>query len=61
LPAGQTQKVSVPLHATGKKLLKQFGALPATMTITLINTEPPSSVQTKTTIKAKPKRRTPRR
>jgi hypothetical protein len=61
LPAGQTQKISVPLNATGKKLLKQFAALPATMTITLLNTEPPSSVQTKITIKAKPKRRTPRR
>jgi 6-phosphogluconolactonase (cycloisomerase 2 family) len=56
LPAGQTQNVSVPLNATGKKLLKQFARLPATLTVSLLNTIPPSVVQTKITIKTKPKR-----
>jgi hypothetical protein len=61
LPADKTQTVSVPLNATGKKLLKQFGTLPATLTITLLNTSPPSVVQTKTTIKAKHKPAKPHR
>jgi hypothetical protein len=55
MPAGKTQTVSVPLNATGKKLLKQFGTLPARLTITLLNTNPPSIVQTRTTIKEKHK------
>jgi hypothetical protein len=55
LPAGKTQTVSVPLNATGAKLLKQFGTLPATLVITLLNTSPPSVLQTKITIKTKRK------
>jgi hypothetical protein len=53
LPAGQTKKLSVSLDATGKNLLTRFGKLPATLTISLLNTSPPTVIQTKTTIKKK--------
>ena len=57
LPAGQTRRVFMPLNATGRKLLKHFGKLPATLTITLLNASPPTVVQTTTTIKQKQKQR----
>jgi hypothetical protein len=57
LAAGQTQKMSVPLNSTGKKLLARLGRLPATLTISLLNTNPPTTLQAKTTIKAKQKKK----
>ena len=51
LLAGKTQTVSVPLSATGKKLLKHFRNLPATLTISLLSTSLPIVVHTATTIK----------
>jgi hypothetical protein len=57
LPAGQTERVSVALSATGKKLLKRFGKLPATLTISLLNTSPPTVLNTTTMIKQKQKQR----
>ena len=44
-----------PLSDDGKKLLKHFGRLPATLTISLLNTSPPSVVSATTTIKQKQK------
>jgi hypothetical protein len=55
LSAGQTQNISVPLNATGEKLLKRFARLPATLTVSLLNTNPLRVVQTKITITTKPK------
>ena len=57
LAAGQTRTVAVPLSATGKTLLKRFGKLPATLTISLLNTSPPTVVSTTTTVKQKQKQR----
>ena len=56
LSAGATQKFSVPLNGTGKKLLARFGRLPATLAISLLNTKPPTILQTKVVMKAKKKK-----
>jgi hypothetical protein len=53
VPAGRTQRISIPLNATGRGLLRQFGKLPTTLTITLLNTSPPTISATKVTLRAK--------
>jgi hypothetical protein len=54
LSAGQTQQVLVPLNATGKKLLRRFGKLPVTLTVSLASG---TGFTTTATIKGKVKRR----
>jgi hypothetical protein len=56
LAAGQTRKVVMPLNATGRKLLARFRRIPATIQISLLNTNPPTVLTTMTTIKAKKKK-----
>ena len=51
LATGSTHLIGAPLNATGKRLLKRFGKLPVTMTITLLNTNPPTAIKTNATIK----------
>jgi Beta-propeller repeat len=57
LAAGAQQKIVVPLNATGRRLLARFHRLPATFTITLLNTKPPTVTTTKVTIRAKKKKK----
>jgi len=57
LAAGYTHTIGPPLNATGERLLKRFGNLPVTLTITLLNTNPPTAIKTKATIKQKHKPR----
>jgi hypothetical protein len=42
----------VPLNALGHKLLARFHRMPATLTIALLNTTPPTNITAQTTIKA---------
>jgi hypothetical protein len=56
LAAGKTETIFVPLDATGKRLLRRFGRLPATLTITLLNASPPTVIQRTTTIRLKHRR-----
>lgn len=53
LASGKTQAIVVPLNGTGRKLLARFKRLPATLTVKLLNTNPPTVLTSKTTIKAK--------
>jgi hypothetical protein len=57
LAAGAQQKIVVALNATGRRLLARFGRIPTTLRIKLLNTKPPTVITTKTTIKAKKKKK----
>jgi hypothetical protein len=57
LPAGQSESVKVPLNSAGRRLVARFGRVPASLEIRLLNTNPPTVLSAKTTIKAKKKRK----
>jgi hypothetical protein len=52
LAAGAQKEIVVPLNALGHKLLARFHRMPATLTIALLNTTPPTNITAQTTIKA---------
>lgn len=55
--AGKQQTLTMQLNSTGKKLLTRFGRLPVTLTISLLNTAPPTVTTKHTTIKPKKTKR----
>jgi len=54
--AGAQRKLTIGLNHRGRKLLARFRHVHAMLTITLLNTKPPTVIKRKTTINAKPKR-----
>ena len=56
IPAGKTEKITIPLNSTGKSLLKKFGKLPVKVNVTLTQNGHSVTVQNKKTVsKAKKK------
>jgi hypothetical protein len=56
LADGKQEKIVVPLNKRGAKLLASFRRIPATLTIALLNTTPPTTIAAHTTIGLKRKR-----
>ena len=53
IKAGHHKKLVIKLNKTGRQLLASIGPLNATLTITILNTKPPTSFTVKTKIKKK--------